>query len=75
MVRLAPISAKSMVSILGKLGFKEVHRKGSHRFFLHPLTRKTATVPDHGSEDLGIGLLRSILRDIEMDLETFDSLR
>lgn len=75
MTRLTPISAKKLIRLLERLGFREIHRKGSHRFFLNPLTRLTTTVPDHGSHDIGRGLLKSILRDIELSAEDFERLR
>jgi predicted RNA binding protein YcfA (HicA-like mRNA interferase family) len=35
------------------------------------ITTRTATVPDHPGEDLGPGLLRKILNDIEVTREDF----
>ncbi len=75
MVRLVPIKAKKLIRLLEELGFEMVRKKGSHRFFIHPETKRTVTIPDHGSEDIPVGLLRSILRDIDMDVDTFDKLR
>ena len=75
MTRLASISAKKLIKILVRLGFIEIRRKSSHRFFLNPTTKLTAVVPDHGAEDVGVGLLRSILRGIEVDVEEFEELR
>ena len=72
MVRLSPISSKKLMQILGKLGFEEIRRKGSHRFLHNPDTGATTVVPDHGSEDIGIGLLRKILRDIDMTPDEFE---
>ena len=40
--------------------------KGSHRQFEHPDGRRV-TVPVHKGQDIGPGLLRKILRDIEID--------
>jgi predicted RNA binding protein YcfA (HicA-like mRNA interferase family) len=60
--RLRPVPARRMIQFLG---FSEVRRRGSHRFYLHPDGR-TATVPDHRGEDLGRGLIRAILRDIDV---------
>jgi len=61
--------------MLKKLGFVETHRKGSHRFFYQAQTKKTATVPDHGAEEIAIGTLKNILRDIELDNNDFGKLR
>jgi predicted RNA binding protein YcfA (HicA-like mRNA interferase family) len=41
---------------------------GSHWQFEHPDGRRT-TVPMHKGRDIGRGLLRKILRDIEIDTE------
>mgnify|MGYP001574942041 CR=1 FL=1 len=75
MPKLVPISAKKMIKILQGLGFALLRVKGSHHFFAHPDSGRTATVPVHGNEALGIGLLKSILRDIELSVEEYDGLR
>lgn len=64
MTRLRPVPARRMIQFLRFLGFAEVRRKGSHRFFVHPDGR-TATVPDHRGEDMGRGIIRAILRDVD----------
>ena len=75
MTRLAPIATKKLVRLLEKLGFSQVRRKGSHRFFIDPATKHTTVVLDHGSGEIGVGLLRAILRDIEINIEEFERLR
>jgi len=37
-----------MIQFLTSLGFSQIRRRGSHRFFAHPDGR-TATVPDEAS--------------------------
>jgi len=64
LTRLHPVRAREVIRYLEFLGFPEVRRHGSHRFFRHPDGR-TATVPDHRGEDLGRGILAKILRDVE----------
>ena len=64
-----------MIKILAKLGFEERKAKGSQRFFMHPKTKLTTVVPDHGTEDISIRLLRSILRDLDIDPKEFDNVR
>jgi len=59
-----------MCRILEKLGFEAIRQKGSHIFYRHPDGRGTV-VPFHSGEDLGRGLVRSILRDIELPREEF----
>ncbi|MDZ7696670.1 MAG: type II toxin-antitoxin system HicA family toxin [Deltaproteobacteria bacterium] len=55
---------------LKKAGFQLVRQKGSHARFEHEDGRVT-TVPVHAGQDVGRGLLRKILRDIEMSSEEF----
>lgn len=59
-----------MIGFLRSLGFAQIRQRGSHRFFAHPDGR-TATVPDHRGEDLGRGIVRSILRDADQAPEDF----
>lgn len=75
MTRLTPLATKKLIRLLERLGFREIRRKGSHRFFLNPVSKHTTVVPDHGSGEIGVGLLRAILRDIEINIEEFERLR
>ncbi|MDI6757458.1 MAG: type II toxin-antitoxin system HicA family toxin [Endomicrobiia bacterium] len=55
---------------LRRLGFEIVRQRGSHTFWRHPDGR-SIVVPVHKGEDIGRGLLRSILNDIEIDVAEF----
>jgi len=68
--RLPTLSARKVRRILERLGFEAIRQKGSHIFYRHPDGRATV-VPAHSGEDLGRGLLGSILRDIEIPREEF----
>ena len=70
MTRLPRLKGKEVVRALERAGFVAVRIRGSHIFMKHEDGRVT-TVPVHSGETLGPGLLRSILRDIEMSLEEF----
>lgn len=74
MTRLPIVSPAQMARILKHLGFSFVRQKGSHAFFRHPDGRATV-VPIHRGEDLGRGLIRAILRDIELSPEEFEESR
>ncbi len=74
MVKLVLISGKKMCKILEKLGFEAIQARGSHVRFKHADGRRTV-VPIHGNEDLGRGLLRTILSQIKVSKEEFDRLR
>ncbi len=75
MPQLNPLPAKKMVKILLRLGFQEIRTKGSHHFFFNLTTRKTATIPMHGNEYLSIGILKEILRDIDLSVKEYEQLR
>lgn len=74
MPKLSPIRAKVLIRILVTRGFFEVRQKGSHKRFVHPDGRKT-TVPVHSGEAIGVGLLRKILRDVQLTPEEFNNLK
>ena len=70
MTRLPRVSGKEVVRALQRAGFEVQRVRGSHTFLKHPDGRVTS-VPVHSRETIGPGLLRSILRDVEMDIEIF----
>ncbi|ODS42429.1 MAG: hypothetical protein MSIBF_03665 [Candidatus Altiarchaeales archaeon IMC4] len=74
MSRLTLISGKNLCGILEGIGFKKVHQRGSHIRYEHPDGRKTV-VPVHGNEQIGRGLLREILKQIELSREDYERLR
>ena len=68
MTRLPRLKGKELIRILEKLGFEVVRSRGSH-FFLRHADGRVTTVPMHSGEVLGRGLLRSILRDVELAVD------
>jgi len=63
------VKPRELVRALEHMGFCLLRKsKGSHWQFEHPDGRRT-TVPVHKGRDVGPGLLRKILRDIELDWE------
>lgn len=68
--RLPSLKPKNIIRILNKMGFCEIRQKGSHIFFKHPDGRFTL-VSRHGNEDIGKGLLRQILREIDVSPKEF----
>ncbi len=74
MTKLVPISGKKLCKISEKLGFQKIHGKGSHVRFRHPDGRRTV-VPVHANEDLGIGLLSAILKQVKLGREEYEELR
>ena len=64
------LNTKDLIRVLKKIGFQEMRQKGSHRFFMHSDGR-TTLVSIHSNEDIGRGLLRQILREIEITPDEF----
>jgi predicted RNA binding protein YcfA (HicA-like mRNA interferase family) len=68
---LKKVTPKALFKVLKELGFKETRVKGSHHRFAHSDGRKT-TVPVHGNEPIGEGLLLKIVRkDLGIEKEEF----
>ncbi len=68
MTRLPRIKGKELIRALERTGFSIDRTRGSHAFLKHPDGRATV-VPMHVRETLGPGLIRAILRDVEMTVE------
>lgn len=62
-----------MIKVLQRVGFQPIRQRGSHVVLQHKDGRMTV-VPVHRGEELGPGLLRKILRDVEMTPEEFQDL-
>ena len=73
MTKFITVSGKELCKILEKLGFEKIYGKGSHVRFKHSDGRRTV-VPVHGNEDLGPGLLTTILKQIKITREELEKL-
>lgn len=68
MARLLILSGKEIIKILEKIGYRQVRQRGSH-IRLAYFNKKSVTVPDY--KIVSRGLLRKILRDVELSVEEF----
>ena len=68
MTRLPRLKGKELIRALERAGFVVERTRGSHVFLRHPDGR-TTTVPIHSGEMIGPGLLRAILRDVELSAD------
>jgi predicted RNA binding protein YcfA (HicA-like mRNA interferase family) len=73
MSRLPRLTGREIMAALTKAGFVVSRIKGSHHRLRHPDGRVT-TVPVHGSEIIGPGLLSRMLRDCDLSREEFETL-
>ncbi len=74
-VKLPVVTARQLAAVLGKLEFelRTAHSGTSHQRYVHPDGRRTS-VPMHKGKDIGRGLRRKILRDIELSPEDLERL-
>ncbi len=70
MVKQRPVTSFIVVKVLITLGFGILRKTGSHIRMKHPDGRIT-TVPAHGKEAIGVGLLLRILKDANISKEEF----
>lgn len=68
MPRLPRITAKQIISILEKRGFKLVRQSGSHKIFRNSEGKRT-TVPFHNNKILHPKTLKNIMKDAEIEAE------
>jgi predicted RNA binding protein YcfA (HicA-like mRNA interferase family) len=57
------MKAKELIKVLEAKGWYQIRQSGSHRIFTHDEIKKTLSIPDHGSKDLGKGLVNRIMKD------------
>lgn len=69
-MKLPLLSAYEVIRVLNKLGFEETRQRGSHKYFKHPDGR-AIVVPFHSGRDIGKGLLRKIINEIQIEKEEF----
>jgi predicted RNA binding protein YcfA (HicA-like mRNA interferase family) len=70
MSKLPLVDAKTFERLLLSLGFEKTRQKGSHVFYRHRDGR-TTTLPHHAGRMLARPLLREILREIDVTIETY----
>lgn len=73
MSRLRRVTGRLALKALRRAGFAVLRTKGSHHFLRHPDGRATV-IPIHAGETLGPGLFNQILKDAEIDRESFEEL-
>ncbi|MGH7600284.1 MAG: type II toxin-antitoxin system HicA family toxin [bacterium] len=59
---------------LKALGYDGPIPGGRHVHMVHQVKRKVIPIPTHGNKDIGVGLLRKILREAEVSVEEWQNL-
>ena len=69
MPRLPRIAGRQAVSAFERAGFQRRRQRGSHIALTKPGHPQTLSVPDH--RELGVGLLRDLIRKAGLTVEEF----
>lgn len=70
MPRIPRVTPQEMVRALGRIGFREDRKKGSHLTLLHATAGRRTTVSMHGGT-LKVGTIHAILRQAGLTVEEF----
>ncbi|MFA6213827.1 MAG: type II toxin-antitoxin system HicA family toxin [Candidatus Micrarchaeia archaeon] len=70
-MKLRPIPVKKAIALLKKLGYNEVRQRGSHLIMQNGKGR-IIVVPIH-TKEIGVGLLRAIIRELGLSREAYFS--
>ena len=73
MPRLPRLAAKEIIAVLERVGFFLTRQSGSHKIYKHP-SGKRVTVPFHGNKTLHPKVLKSILKDADLDAPKLEDL-
>jgi predicted RNA binding protein YcfA (HicA-like mRNA interferase family) len=73
MPKLPRLTARQIVAVLEKTGFSLARQSGSHMIYRNS-AGKRVTVPFHASKILHPKVLKSILRDAEISVESLSDL-
>lgn len=69
---LPRLTAKEIIAVLERLNFVFTRQSGSHK--IYKKDGKRVTVPSHGGKILHPKVLKSILRDAEIEMEQLQEL-
>ena len=72
MPRIGPISRRNLIFYLGRLGFAGPYPRAKHAYMIRGETRVTIPNPHRG--DIGVGLLRAILREADISKQEWEQL-
>jgi predicted RNA binding protein YcfA (HicA-like mRNA interferase family) len=73
MPKLPRLTAREIIAVLEKAGFRLARQSGSHKIYKNPVGKR-ATVPFHGPKNLHPKVLKNILRDADLTVEDLQKL-
>lgn len=66
------LNAKQLIKILEDKGFRFSRQNGSHAIYISDEGQRT-TVPVHGKKELGVGLLKQIMKDAGLSTDDLEN--
>ena len=69
-MKLNPISHKKLIKLLSLIEYSPVKQKGSHLILENTTINKIIVVPVR-TKDIGVGLLSTILKEVELSREKY----
>ncbi|MGM9512121.1 type II toxin-antitoxin system HicA family toxin [Larkinella sp. GY13] len=66
------VNAHELIRLLEQKGFRFSRQSGSHAIYINSEGKRT-TVPIHGKKELGIGLLKQIMKDTGLTVEDLEN--
>ena len=67
------VNAYELIRILEQKGFRFSRQSGSHAIYINSEGKRT-TIPIHGKKELGIGLLKQIMKDTGLTVEDLENI-
>ena len=74
MPKLSPLKPDEVIRRLRRLGFDGPFPGGRHAHMVHRATGRVIPVPTHRGRDVGVGLIRAILREAGATPEEWNEL-
>lgn len=74
MPKLTPLKASEVIRKLRALGYDGPVPGGRHAHMVHYAKKKVIPIPTHGNKDVGVGLLRKIIREADTTIEEWQKL-
>jgi len=74
MPKLTPLKPREVIRKLRALGFEGPIPGGRHAHMVHHARKLVIPIPMHGNRDIGVGLLRRILREADVSVEEWQEL-
>ena len=74
MSKLSPLKTEEIIRRLRRLGFEGPIPGGRHIRMIRPATRQIVPIPMHKGKDVGVGLIRAILRQTNVTPEEWNDL-